>query len=62
MGIAIGKDIISDCSEWYSFECENTQFQMILRLISEFALYVPVKSLVFCVKHLASPKDVVDER
>lgn len=36
---------------------------MILKLISEFALYVPVNNLVFCIKkHLSSSKDVVDEK
>lgn len=39
------------------------QFRMILQLIPEFNLYVPVMNLVFCIKkHLASPKEVVDER
>lgn len=36
---------------------------MILQLILEFTLYVPGKNLVFCIKeHLASSKDIVDER
>jgi len=39
------------------------QFKMSLQLIPEFTPYVSVMNLVFCIKkHLASPKEVVDER